>query len=313
MISQKLYRDFDIFSRALVGSRDVDPIYPVITSIIRKYKFEPEWFAFVYVAFYNLETAYKICRWMPTRADWNEGLFLELRKKYDKFGHERRGTARNPQNQIRMFQDIIAFLQVLDKRKNPLKNKDGMSYFDTNERFQVAVRNLNQHSVWASFKLAEIFEKSLGYEQFKIKDLGIRGKDPNSTDGTIAGLRLLFRLSNDYKIQDSEWYDIWDEFGVKLAAAYGFDIGEIETCFCKFNKLVQGNYYVGHDIEELFELKETLGKRDFEDVVESQFEYPIVELRKELKGLYKRTGFIKNMNWGHKFNKVNVGEIILSL
>ena len=293
-MNKKLYTDFDIFTRALVNSRDVDPIYPVLKNIIQTFQFEPEWFTFVYVAFYNIESAIRMCNYMKTTKQWDEGLFRKLRQQeITKFGHERRGTARNVDNQVRMFNDIVKFIEQIDNRKNPKMMLRNKTYYDTNHIFQEAIQSLPFHSVWSSFKIAEIFEKSLGYEQFKIKDLGITGKDTNSTDGTIAGLRLLF--GSDFKY-NTDWYEIWNKFGIDLSKAYNYDIGEIETCFCKFNKLYSGNYYIGHDIDEFFELKVLLGK-SFYWLVENQFDYEVKELNKKEKTFYKNTGNILNSEY----------------
>ena len=42
---------FEVFSRALIASKDCDPTYPVINNIIKTKQYHPEWFAFCYVAF----------------------------------------------------------------------------------------------------------------------------------------------------------------------------------------------------------------------------------------------------------------------
>jgi hypothetical protein len=319
-MSNRIYRDFDIFSRALIGSRDVDPTYIFIKNLLReKNEIKPEWFAFCYVAFYSLETAYKMCEHMPTPKHWDSKLFEYLRKgngsnsNLTRFGHERRGTARNVNEQIKMFDYISEFVECIDTRKNPIRLVEGKTYFQDNNSFKQAVQNIPQHSVWAAFKLAEIFEKSLGYNQFAIPDLGLDGRDPNSTDGPVGGLRTLFGTEEQY---DKSYFKIWNEFGFKLADAWKADIGEVETCFCKWYKFKSGKYYINHDIDELIELKHTLGKELFEQCV-IDFDQNIFlnkkGVEKDKKSLYKDTGVIYNSHYHSKIPKCDVVEIMLSL
>ena len=305
----RIYKEFDLFTRALVNSKDVDPTYMVLKDIIKYYGFEPEWFAFVYVGFYNIETAIKMCKLMPEKDNWNPKKFKELRQEgfLSKFGHERRGTARNVDVQIKMFGEIVEAI-------NAINNFQFEEQINTNEDFREYLTNISQHSTWACFKLAEVFEKALDYRQFKINDLGIIGKDPNSSDGTIAGLRLL--TGGKEEVFDKYWYPIWDNFGAKLAKAYNYDIGCIETSFCKFNKMSEGKYYVGHDIDEMFELKEVLGKQTYNSIMKKHFDEQFQAtngVRKHIKNTFKDSGFVFNAHYALTTKPVDVGEILLSV
>lgn len=309
----KFYKNFDLYSRALMGSKDVDPTYPVIKSIVEKEGFDPQWFAFVYVAFYNLETAIKMCRCMPNHTEYDPLAFQYLRQtgELKKFGHERRGTARNIETQMNNFEHICHFLDFTHGRtdaSNPLWN----DCFYSQEDFRTALQTLPFHGGWASFKIAEIFEKSFGYKQFTIPDLGVVGRDPNSNDGPVGGLRHLYGREHNF---DESWYGIWDDFGSKLASAWGVDIGMIETCLCKFHKLVSGKYHVGHDIEELVELRHVLDKTVYHDIMSENFdEYfwaGVSGVRKEHKNLYATTGQVINSEFARYYPEVDVLELIL--
>jgi len=308
------YKDFDLFTRALVNSRDVDPTYPVLNSIIKHFDFEPEWFAFVYVGFYSIETAIKMCKIMPTKDDWKPVVFKQKRNDglLTKFGHERRGTARNIDVQIKMFDEIVDFIKGINMIQMGVVGDP--PDLDNNEEFRAAIATLPQHSTWACFKLAEVFEKALGYKHFQIKDLGIEGKDPNSSDGTVAGLRLLTG-GKDLNF-DKSWYSIWNKFGVELAKAYKYDVGEVETSFCKFNKMTEGKYYVGHDIDEFYELEHILGG-DYDKIMSKHFDVQLWNhgkgLQKELKNKYSTEGYIYNCHFALTTKSVDVREVLLSI
>lgn len=273
-MTAQFYKDFDVYARALMGSNDVDPTYPVIKSIVDKEGFDPYWFAFVYVGFYNLETAIKMCREIPTHEDWhkNKKLFAERRrdKVWSKFGHERRGTARNIQTQVNNFSAVAVFLETINDEMEYLAAPEVVKNWHIDQAsFRAALQTLPFHGGWASFKIAEIFEKAFGVDQFTIPDLGVVGRDPNSNDGPVGGLRWLYGRENEY---DNGWYNVWDDLGSRLAEAWGVDIGKVETCLCKFSKLVGGKYYIGHDVAELVELEHVLDKKVYQSIMIDNFD-----------------------------------------
>jgi hypothetical protein len=268
------------------------------------------------VAFYSLETAVKMCDIMPNPSKWDEDLFRQLRqsKTLSKFGHERRGTARNIEQQVKMFDQIAEFIPLIQKQNKLYSPKQGV-YFHNNTHFKSTIQKLPQHSVWASFKLAEIFEKSLGYNQFTIHDLGLEGRDPNSSDGPIGGLRVLFGQNIQY---DKDWFDIWNRFGSLLAQEWGVDMGEVETCFCKFYKLHSGKYYVGHDINEFYELKHVLSEDEYKDCVD--FDSELLKqtenykgVNKDLKQKFRDQRMLVNKHFADKLQQIDIEDIILQL
>lgn len=318
-MTAQFYKDFDVYARALMGSNDVDPTYPVIKSIVEKEGFDPYWFAFVYVGFYSLETAIKMCREMPTYEYWDSKIFAERRssKVWAKFGHERRGTARNILTQINNFEAIKGFLEFLDweDKKGAEIEYGSEIWFDAfsdQASFRAALQTLPFHGGWASFKIAEIFEKAFGVEQFIIPDLGVVGRDPNSNDGPVGGLRWLYGRENEY---DTSWYNIWDDLGSRLASAWGVDIGKVETCLCKFNKFVTGKYYIGHDIHEFHELEPILGRKAYRTIMQEHFEPEIWEdfhgVQKQWKVAYSAAGNILFSNFAKKYPEVDVLQLIL--
>lgn len=316
-MTAKLYADFDVYSRALIGSNDVDPTYPVIKSIVKREGFDPYWFAFVYVGFYNLETAILMCREIPSHEYWydNKKLFANRRndKVWSKFGHERRGTARNIQTQINNFSAVAVFLETINDEMEYMTASEVVKNWHVDQAsFRAALQTLPFHGGWASFKIAEIFEKAFGMEQFIIPDLGVVGRDPNSNDGPVGGLRWLYGRENEY---DSTWYSVWDDLGSRLASAWGVDIGRVETCLCKWHKMVSGKYYIGHDIHEFHELEPVLGRKTYRSIMQDHFDSEIWEefhgIQKQWKNVYATKGDILFSNFANKYPEVDVLQLML--
>lgn len=305
-----LHKDFDVFSRALIASRDVDPLYPFIKSLLKKKGYEPEWFVFIYVAFYNLESAINICDEMPSKDDWKPSKFRDLRNSVKKFGHERRGTCRNVDNQIRMIGGIVKFIDdvnghVIGAIESPM--------LDGNEDFRNEIKSLPFHGLWAAYKIAELFEKSLGYKSLEIKDLGLDGRDFMSNDGPISGLRWLYGRDEYF---DNSIEPTWNKFGENLSKAWGVDIGEVESSCCKFHKLITGKYYIGHDIHELAELQHCLGKEMYTSIMKNNFDEKLwknhLGVMKQAKQEYQKTGKIfTNVEFASKYPSADVLKILL--
>lgn len=302
----KIYKDFDTFSRALMTSQDVDPVYPFIKSLLKKKDYEPEWFIFIYVMFYSLDSAIKFCDVMPCDYYFDVEKFKELRKTVKHFGHERRGHCRNVNNQILMINEYLEYF---------VKKESIKFYREThkdNASFQDYVASMKFNGGWASFKTTELFEKALDYTQLAISDLGLDGRNPNSNDGPVGGLRWLFGRDIEY---NKNYFDIWNDFGRNLSKAWGVDMGKVETCLCKWHKFYSGKYFIGHDIQEFVELEDTLGKKDYTDIMEENFDpvfwYNKHKLEKNLKKHYAETGeFIYADKFLDSIPSINVKEIM---
>ena len=300
MIKQNTFQDFDVYTRALIASNDVDPTYPVVEWIIEKYNFEPEWFVFCYVAFYSLESAILMCRYMPTRKHWSRNAFQDIRKTIvTKFGHERRWNARNEVVQMNMFEHIIQWLDNWYWRcENNMKLRERISL-------------IPNHGWWASFKIAELFEKSLNREEFIVKDLGLDWRDPNSNDWPVWWLRHLYWLDKTYT---RSVFKIWNKFGAELAKGYWVNIGEIETALCKFHKMSSWQYFIGHDVQEFCELERVMGEEDYRTMMNANFA-PVLwdgvkHLQKEKKGIYKTTGEILNESFSDNLPQLDIERIL---
>ncbi len=299
-----LYEDFDVFARALIASNDCDPVYPFIRSTLKHFSFEPEWFCFAYTTFYSLESAMIFCKNFPEMKDYKTGKFFDLRasKVIHHMAAERRGNQRTMINQDKMFQGFINANETW-----------GLDY-NTNQRFRKSLADeIPFHGAWATFKVAEVFEKVLLIKTLKIKDLGIDGREPNSNDGPCGGLRWLYGRDNEY---DKTIFPHWNRFGENLAKGWGVDIGEIETSLCKFHKLKTGKYYIGYDTEELCELRLDWGNQVFDNIMKENFDERFWKgvhgVRKEFKTRYKNCNVIINDDFAGKYRKLDVLQTILN-
>ena len=302
MIYQQ-YVDFDTFSRSIIVSKDVDPIYPLLQSTLKRFDFEPEWFILCYSTHYSLESAMIMCKEMPSFEHWNSNRYQEMRINgiISKHGHERRASQRIISNQILMFDAFVNLKKSLIHNAQKLNQIKFCKFISNTFPF---------HGVWSSYKISELFEKSLGYSNLSINDLGIDGKDPNSNDGPISGLRWLFGRDEVY---DKGWYSIWNDFGLRLSKEWGVDIGEVESSLCKFHKLMTGKYWNGHDITEMCELKQAWGKH-YEPVMKENFDpifwKDINHFPKQNKKVYKDTGKLLNSGFAKELPKIDVIKVM---
>jgi len=301
---EKVFKDFDLFTRALISSNDVDPTYPMIHDIAEYYGYEYRWFAFMYQSFYSLESAILTCEWMPDHEHWDAGEFRKWREKnHLQFGVERRGLRRLDAH-VEHLDSVVRFIPEMGK------------YTTDNRTYRRAVEALPHNGGWASFKNAEIFEKGFGYDSLSIVDLGISHRNPNSDkDGPIPALRLLYGWNNHY---NGEYIKLWDRFGENLARAYDVSIGKIETSLCKYIKPYKGKYYIGHDIDEFHALKEVMGDKAWKEVMSNNFDErfwlkPVThnDIRKKRKH-YTETGEYLNVDFAEQMKSADVVEILLN-
>jgi hypothetical protein len=222
----KELKDFERYSRALMASGDDDPTYPFIRAICDIEGFIPEWFCFVYVSFYNIESAIRVCREYRCPADWDKDFFQEMRESEQwKFGHERRGSQRRSDVMAKHLQEAKELVDYIQINLSGLMSDD-MTFFQSNRLFRDKLESMSNIGGWAAFKIAELFEKTCGYKHLSIPDLGLDGRNPNSNDGPIGGLRWIFGRDGVF---DKGWFSTWNEFGQLLADAWGVGMGEVET------------------------------------------------------------------------------------
>jgi len=230
---------FEEFSLALVKSKDVDPVYPFLKNVIALEGFNAEEAIFWYGYFYSIESMVLLLRGAKT--------FSEC-----KFGTER---GRTPQ--IRRLENMqktqAAWLAAgVTKRAETAQ---------TGREFAEFIKTMPYFGGWVSYKYAELFEKTLGYTNLQPSDMNVAEGDPNGDGGPCGGLRALYGRRHTYS---SAVFKEWEMLGQTLSARWGFDLGEVETSLCKYSKLLNGKYYIGHDVAEFTHLEHLWGKASFE-------------------------------------------------
>lgn len=319
MTLKEIHKNFELYSRALIESRDVDPVYPFVKNIIKHYGFEPEWFIFCYQGFYNLESGIEMCKAMPTRKDWSKKKFGKMRENglLTKFGHERRGTQRRVENQIEMYEAVVEWI---DDWNELVVGADinGADITDANE-FRKSIEAMPNFGSWSAYKIVELFEKSLGFQCLEIPDLGLEDKNFRRNDGPLGGLRWLFDKNRgeeetfDFGKDKQKWLQIFNEFGNRVSKAWGVDMGETETCLCKYHKMHTGKYWVGHDIAEFVHMKDYFGNKLYKKLLKNEFKKDLWNLEsfpKKLKTSYRDKGLIENQNYATKLPKINTYKIM---
>lgn len=295
--------DFDIFSRSIMGSNDIDPSYLVIKELNRKHNYNEFWYTFCYVNYYDMYSGMELLKYFPTPESWNEKDFIKINneKKFH-FCPERKGNSRRVDVQTRSFKEFLEFyfsecflLAIQDVR---LMRRELMS--------------LHNQGGWSAYKIIEVLQKSFGYENLAPPDcnMEIYSSNINTTYGAF-GVKFLFGLEHNY---GKEFIPVWENLAQHLAKAYNTDAGEIETCWCKYAKLGKGIYYVGHDIYEHHELKHYIPEDDYVKIMSKHFDerfWKQPRLYKEHKQTYKEKGIVV---WGDEFCKtkdfVDVYDII---
>ena len=99
------------------------------------------------------------------------------------------------------------------------------------------------------YKYIEVLQKSFGHKELAPPDCNMHNYS-SKIDSTLGafGVKFLYGLEYDY---DKIYIPLWEKFAKRLSEEYNTDVGEVETCFCKFAKMNKGNYYVGYRLTSI--------------------------------------------------------------
>lgn len=232
------FEAFEKASLALIHTRDVDPVYPLLRRIIEVEGFEPETAVFMYVYYYSIES---MLRWMREQGRGTSPLQAFARVRLFGMERSRSPAVRQPGN----------FLAALERwqRIVPIIKRRSLG-FDSGREL---IKTVPFFGDWASYKMCEVLDQVVGYENLRITGLGIEGQDPNKPVGPIFGLRYLYGIDKRFS---RSIIPEWERFGSDLSRKWGAPIGEVESCLCKVPKILhKGSYVVGHDINEFLGLR----------------------------------------------------------
>ncbi len=301
---RSVYQDFDIFSRALFQSNDIDPDYLIIKEFGEMLDLNPFWFAFCYLNYYDIYSGIEMSRFFPKPEDWNEKDFtkVSLENKFN-FCRERKGNARKIEVQVKGFQTFLNFYYS-PEFQHSLKDAD---------RMRTNIMKLYNQGAMIGYKYIEVLQKSFGFTALTPPDMNMKNY-PSKIDSTLGafGIKYLYGIEHDY---DKEFIKHWEAVGANLAKAYGVDAGAVETCCCKFAKLSKGRYYLGYDIYEHFQLEELVGESEYKRIMSKHFDerwWKTPTIYKEHMDAYKRRKeLVFCDDFISDYPEVNVLEIIM--
>lgn len=243
----ELWPDFTRFTKLALETRDVDPVYPVLKSYLKSLDVEPQedealWLSVAHLTWYDMGSALHA---------WNEfDLSAESPDLTLRCATERRGN-RDPKQ---LEKNLASW-------RNHAKGK-GLAEFllgklPTNKRqawteVMARIERVHGNGRWASYKLAEILMKvnDAPLEPFHMGHA--------NSSGPRRGLELLMDgLPQGDKPEDILFLDDVSEglvAGLRSRLPHmALPVEEVETTLCDFHALHDGRYYVGNDIDQMFE------------------------------------------------------------
>lgn len=240
------------FARWQVSSADNDPVYPVLRSVLDTLCIErssPEALQFVllYVAYYDLTSA--LYCWLAVDGWHGQDLPDDLAGLPT--GIERRGL-RTPD---RMRRHLASIAGHLDSGLWPRRN--GEPPRAAWRRTFADLQSPEFNGRWAAYKTSELLQKVLGWP-LEPTDAG----HEHST-GPLHGLLLLDPGLKGATVAQLD--DVTEDLraSVEDRLERSVDVAEVETLLCDWHSLVDGRYYVGHDIDQM----QTAGRQMLSDRV----------------------------------------------
>lgn len=259
------------FAGAMVRTKDLDPLYPVLRWLNQRDDGDPEhlkradWTGeahhlrrtMLYVAFYNI--AASECVMEAQKRGNSKDVAQQLAGRA---GVERRGL-RSPAFMIKHL-DFMAAKQEeyggFDEGMSRWLRWRWQSGMTPAERWKATTDTLMDvpyNGRWAAYKACDILVEVHGWPMEApdaghrwstgpreglevLAEQGVIGDLPEHTDQTVEAIERLDRATE--AVQRELW-----ERGVPLK------MSEVETFLCNWKALSRGRYYIGHDIDELLD------------------------------------------------------------
>jgi len=239
-LNEQLYTDVKTFARAMLASRDLDPIYDVLRALYYALDLAGEtalWFTALYLAYYNLPSALVAFRAVP------EPGYIPDRLLSLPIAVERRNLLGGRIS--RHIADYLAYWRLYGSQAKFITRGWAVDPWQNFLRFWETAQRPWGNGRWAAFKWADLLKNVHG--------LLISAPDMRLADctGPVEGLQRLYDTTTEdvlalnylgNNLRDRLAYD-----GLLL------DWEQLETVLCNFKSLAKGKYYVGHDIDELQE------------------------------------------------------------
>lgn len=237
--------DFVEFATWHVVSDDVDPAYPILGALYDRLELSDEErlsFTIMYVAYYNLTSALTA---------WLDGNRVESGLNVDKmhklpFATERRGhrSANAFHNHLSALASIRS---VYGSWHSFLFPVGGTPPREAWMQLQDALRSIPGNGRWAAYKTGEILAT---VHKWPVEPTDA-GHDFSS--GPRKGLADLYPEVNGWPGNDPGTLNALNALTDRLVKVTGHRVEVVETNLCDWHSLVQGHYYVGHDIDQQYE------------------------------------------------------------
>lgn len=257
----RLWGDFRDFAGLQLRSKDFDPVYPVMAHIMRDLEEEQRlWMMLVYLLYYSLPAGLKTYAAHPEPPFSAEEVPYELLKQTT--GIERRGF-RDP---AKMARHLDSLLRIYDHHgswgawlRTGFSDDPRRNWMAVQENVRAAWGN----GRWAGYKTAELLQKVVGWsEELEPSDMGHA-----FSSGPRQGQALLYEPEEGNDAETIERLEAQGREVHEWLRASGVpvpDLAVTETMLCDFHTMINGGYYVGHDIDLMQEHMEALEKDSWE-------------------------------------------------
>lgn len=289
------------FARWHVASGDIDPVYPVLARLVEPMGLtESVRFVLLYVAFYDLSSALTV--WQADGWSATTGVLDERFRKLPT-GTERRAH-RAPHKLVDHLAAVHEQIENNGVEGWLLRGLDERSHGRAWQQLQGRLRAVHGNGRWAAYKTGEILSTVLGWP-VEPTDAG-----HDFSSGPRHGLALIYPQTGKLTRNDPTTVTTLDGWTLHLQCQLAergvmLPVEQVETVLCDFHALVDGRYYVGHDIDQMLHqvMRDTVPESVRSLVLNARFwsfdEQWLGELhdwqgvRSTLKHLYADTGTIR--------------------
>ena len=284
--------DLDSFAYWHVTSGDIDPAYPVLSSLGAELCADADElvsFLLLYVAYYDLGSAV----WSWTEG-WRPGKELSVEQMRRPTGTERRGHRPLPpfSEHIAALGEMHASFGTWERALHPFDRTPQAGWLALQERLQ----SIKGNGRWAAYKTGELLKVVAGWE--------VAPTDAGHafSSGPRRGLVGIYPQLASLRGNDPRTVAILDRYTANLCEDLDLPVEQVETVLCDWHSTVNGHYYVGHDIDLMQTQLARVPKGVAQRILNARawaFEPMWLGeandwhgVRKELRGLYRREGVI---------------------
>lgn len=226
---------FVAFSRLMLESHDIDPLYPVMRSLYKISELTEDaalQMTVTYLAFYNLPSA------LTAAQAWSEGKPTPWPMP---IAVERRGH-RDQTKLAKHFESLREVVQEYGGLTPWLKGCLGPDPVENFRKLYDRTQWVYGNGRWAAFKWVELLKEVHGFP-VEAPDMMLK-----ESSGPLDGLRRFAPRAVGMSELEDKAVEL-RQFLRQNRVPVSWE--QLETLLCNWNSLCSGHYYVGHDIDEL--------------------------------------------------------------